>query len=189
MDERHRRTDDAPGGGPQRAGVPSPTSSLECTPRSRSARRSCTAPRAGPGSISISRCSTSQIALLAYQNSNYFSTGSPPSASATCNPNIVPYQPFRTKDGSVILACGKRQPLPQILRGRRLPELAADARFASNGKRVENRAELSRLLQAIFLAKTTREWVELLDAAGRRQWGRSTTSPRSSRNRRSRRAA
>src|SRR5437870_4334005 len=46
------------------------------------------------------------------------------------------------------------------------PSLAADERFAANGKRVENRAELTRLLQAIFLKRTTREWVELLDAAG-----------------------
>src|SRR6266571_822470 len=48
----------------------------------------------------------SQIALLAYQNTNYFSTGSPPKRIGNLHPNIVPYQPFRTKDGRVILACG-----------------------------------------------------------------------------------
>jgi crotonobetainyl-CoA:carnitine CoA-transferase CaiB-like acyl-CoA transferase len=44
--------------------------------------------------------------------------------------------------------------------------LADDARFASNGKRVENRAEITRLLQDVFSRRSTREWVELLEAAG-----------------------
>src|SRR5205807_4983042 len=46
------------------------------------------------------------------------------------------------------------------------PEHADDPRFTSNGKRVENRTELSRLLQAVSQKKSTRAWVELLDAAG-----------------------
>jgi crotonobetainyl-CoA:carnitine CoA-transferase CaiB-like acyl-CoA transferase len=45
-------------------------------------------------------------------------------------------------------------------------ELADDPRFAGNGKRVENRAELTRLLQAVFAQRTTRVWVDLLEAAG-----------------------
>jgi len=47
-----------------------------------------------------------------------------------------------------------------------LAELAEDARFASNGKRVENRAEMTRLLQEIMLKRSTRDWVELLETAG-----------------------
>jgi len=78
----------------------------------------------------------------------------------------VPYQPFRTQDGSVILACGNDNLYRKFCEAAGRPSLAADERFASNGKRVENRAELTRLLQAIFLKRTTREWVELLDAAG-----------------------
>jgi crotonobetainyl-CoA:carnitine CoA-transferase CaiB-like acyl-CoA transferase len=108
----------------------------------------------------------SQIALLAYQNTNYFSTGKPPKRIGNLHPNIVPYQPFRTRDGSVILACGNDNLYGKFCEVAGCPELAADPRFASNGKRVENRAELSRLLQAIFLKKTTREWVDALDAAG-----------------------
>ncbi|MDA1118768.1 MAG: CoA transferase, partial [Proteobacteria bacterium] len=45
-------------------------------------------------------------------------------------------------------------------------ELASDARFASNGKRVENRVELTRLLGEIFRQRTKKEWVALLDTAG-----------------------
>jgi len=108
----------------------------------------------------------SQIALLAYQNTNYFATGEPPQRIGNLHPNIVPYQPFRTADGDVILACGNDNLFRRFCDAAGCPELAADPRFATNGLRVQNRAELTRLLQDIFLRRTTREWVELLEAAG-----------------------
>ena len=45
-------------------------------------------------------------------------------------------------------------------------ELATDPRFATNGKRVENRGELTRLLGEVFRKRTQQEWLELLEAAG-----------------------
>jgi len=108
----------------------------------------------------------SQIALLAYQNTNYFATGKPPSRIGNLHPNIVPYQPFRTADGEVIIACGNDNLYRKFCEAAGCAELAGDARFATNGKRVENRAELTRLLQQIFARRTTQEWLELLEAAG-----------------------
>jgi crotonobetainyl-CoA:carnitine CoA-transferase CaiB-like acyl-CoA transferase len=108
----------------------------------------------------------SQIALLAYQNTNYFATGKPPARIGNLHPNIVPYQPFRTADGEVIIACGNDNLYRKFCEAAACPELAADARFATNGKRVENRAELTRLLQGIFAKRSTREWLELLEVAG-----------------------
>src|SRR5205814_2519232 len=46
------------------------------------------------------------------------------------------------------------------------PEFARDARFATNGKRVENRAELTRLLGEVFKKRSKQEWLEVLEAAG-----------------------
>ncbi|TMH38606.1 MAG: CoA transferase [Betaproteobacteria bacterium] len=128
--------DDAPGGGPQRAGVP------------------------------VADIITGMYASIAICAALAHREKSPPKRIGNLHPNIVPYQPFRTQDGRVILACGNDNLYRKFCEVAGCPELAADARFASNGKRVENRAELSRLLQEIFLKKTTREWVELLDAAG-----------------------
>jgi crotonobetainyl-CoA:carnitine CoA-transferase CaiB-like acyl-CoA transferase len=108
----------------------------------------------------------SQIALLAYQNTNYFATGKPPSRIGNLHPNIVPYQPFRTADGEIIIACGNDNLYRKFCEAAGCPQLAGDARFATNGKRVENRAELTRLLQEIFARRPTREWLGLLEAAG-----------------------
>jgi crotonobetainyl-CoA:carnitine CoA-transferase CaiB-like acyl-CoA transferase len=108
----------------------------------------------------------SQIALLAYQNTNYFATGKPPRRIGNLHPNIVPYQPFRTADGDVIIACGNDAQYRKFCAAAGCGELAEDARFATNAKRVENRAELTRLLAEVFRRRSTREWVALLEAAG-----------------------
>jgi crotonobetainyl-CoA:carnitine CoA-transferase CaiB-like acyl-CoA transferase len=158
--------DGAPGGGPQRAGVP--VADIITGMYASVAICAAIAHRAetGIGQQLDLALLDSQIALLAYQNTNYFATGKPPRRIGNLHPNIVPYQPFKTADGDVILACGNDNLFRKFCEAAGCAELADDARFASNGKRVENRAELTRLLQAVFARRNTREWVEILEAAG-----------------------
>jgi crotonobetainyl-CoA:carnitine CoA-transferase CaiB-like acyl-CoA transferase len=158
--------DGAPGGGPQRAGVP--VADIITGMYASIAICAALAHRAesGVGQHLDLALLDSQIALLAYQNTNYFATGKPPARIGNLHPNIVPYQPFRTRDGSVILACGNDNLYRKFCEAAGCPELAGDPRFATNGKRVENRAEMTRLLAEVFARRTTREWVELLERAG-----------------------
>jgi crotonobetainyl-CoA:carnitine CoA-transferase CaiB-like acyl-CoA transferase len=155
-----------PGGEPQRAGVP--IADIITGMYASIAICAALAHRAqsGRGQHLDLALLDSQIALLAYQNTNYFATGKPPRRIGNLHPNIVPYQPFRCADGEVILACGNDNLYRKFCEAAGCPELAADARFATNGKRVENRDELKRLLDAIFARRTKKEWGELLDAAG-----------------------
>jgi crotonobetainyl-CoA:carnitine CoA-transferase CaiB-like acyl-CoA transferase len=158
--------DGAPGGGPQRAGVP--VADIITGMYASIAICAALAHRAesGVGQHLDLALLDSQIALLAYQNTNYFATGKPPARIGNLHPNIVPYQPFRTRDGSVILACGNDNLYRKFCDAAGCPELAGDPRFATNGKRVENRAEMTRLLAEVFARRATREWVELLERAG-----------------------
>jgi crotonobetainyl-CoA:carnitine CoA-transferase CaiB-like acyl-CoA transferase len=158
--------DGAPGGGPQRAGVP--VADIITGMYASIAVCAAIAHRAetGVGQHLDLALLDSQIALLAYQNTNYFATGKPPKRIGNLHPNIVPYQPFKTADGDVILACGNDNLFRKFCVAAGCRELADDPRFAGNGKRVENRAELTRLLQAVFAKRSTHEWVELLEAAG-----------------------
>jgi crotonobetainyl-CoA:carnitine CoA-transferase CaiB-like acyl-CoA transferase len=158
--------DGAPGGGPQRAGVP--VADIITGMYASIAICAALASRAetGRGQHLDLALLDSQIALLAYQNTNFFATGVPPKRIGNLHPNIVPYQPFRTADGDVILACGNDNLYRKFCDAAGCPELAADPRFATNGKRVENRAELTRVLQGVFARRTTKEWVALLEAAG-----------------------
>ncbi|HEX2567343.1 MAG TPA: CaiB/BaiF CoA-transferase family protein [Burkholderiales bacterium] len=158
--------DGAPGGGPQRAGVPI----ADIITGMYASIAVCAAlvhrERSGKGQHLDLALLDSQIALLAYQNTNYFATGKPPRRIGNLHPNIVPYQPFRTSDGEVILACGNDNLFRKFCEAAGRPELAKDERFATNGKRVENRAQITAVLQDLFLKRTKREWIELLDSAG-----------------------
>jgi crotonobetainyl-CoA:carnitine CoA-transferase CaiB-like acyl-CoA transferase len=158
--------DDAPGGGPQRAGVPIADIITGMYASIAICAALASRERSGRGQHLDLALLDSQIALLAYQNTNYFATGTPPKRIGNLHPNIVPYQPFRTSDGAVILACGNDNLFRKFCDAAGCGALPADPRFASNGKRVENRAELTRLLQEIFLERTTAQWLELLEAAG-----------------------
>ncbi|HEX4928959.1 MAG TPA: CaiB/BaiF CoA-transferase family protein [Burkholderiales bacterium] len=158
--------DGAPGGGPQRAGVPI----ADIITGMYASIAICAAlahrERTGEGQHLDLALLDSQIALLAYQNTNYFATGVPPRRIGNLHPNIVPYQPFRAADGELILACGNDGQYRKFCEVAGCPELASDARFATNGKRVENRDELTRLLGAVFKKRTKSEWLDLLEAAG-----------------------
>ena len=158
--------DGAPGGGPQRAGVP--VADIITGMYASIAVCAALAHRAetGVGQHLDLALLDSQIALLAYQNTNYFATGVPPKRIGNLHPNIVPYQPFRASDGEVIVACGNDNLYRKLCEAAGCGGLATDPRFATNGKRVENRAELTRLLQEVFSKRTTKEWVDVLEAAG-----------------------
>ncbi len=158
--------DEVPGGGPQRAGVP--VADIITGMYASIAICAAIANRAetGKGQHLDLALLDSQIALMSYQNTNYFATGKPPARIGNLHPNIVPYQPFKTSDGSVILACGNDNLFRKFCDVAGCSALTADPRFATNGKRVENRAEMTRLLQEIFAKRTTRDWVESLEAAG-----------------------
>jgi crotonobetainyl-CoA:carnitine CoA-transferase CaiB-like acyl-CoA transferase len=158
--------DGAPGGGPQRAGVPIADIITGMYASIAICAALASRERSGEGQHLDLALLDSQIALLAYQNTNYFATGVPPKRIGNLHPNIVPYQPFRAKDGEVILACGNDNLYRKFCEAAGCPELASDARFATNGKRVENRQELTRLLGEVFMKKTKTEWLELLEAAG-----------------------
>ena len=158
--------DGAPGGGPQRAGVP--IADIITGMYASIAICAALAHRAesGKGQHLDLALLDSQIALLAYQNTNYFSTGRPPPRIGNLHPNIVPYQPFRSADGEVIVACGNDNLFRKFCEAAGHPELATDPRFATNDKRVENRKEISRLIQEFFVKRKTTEWLEILEAAG-----------------------
>ncbi len=158
--------DDLPGGGPQRVGVPIVdimtgmyASIAVCAAI---AHRAVT----GKGQYIDMALLDTQVAFLSNQGMNYLATGEAPIRLGNTHPNIVPYQTFRTSDGAIILACGNDNLFRKFCEVAGCAELATDARFATNGKRVENRTVLTGTLDAVFAKRTTKEWVAALDGAG-----------------------
>jgi crotonobetainyl-CoA:carnitine CoA-transferase CaiB-like acyl-CoA transferase len=97
---------------------------------------------------------------------NYLATGVSPKRLGNAHPNIVPYQAFKSADGDVILACGNDNLFRKFCEVADCRDLAVDPRFATNDKRVVHRAELDAILAGGFAKRTTRDWVEALEAAG-----------------------
>jgi len=157
---------DLPGGGPQRVGVPiiDMTTGMYATV----AICAAIAHRAvsGVGQWIDVALLDSCVALLSNQAMNYFATGTSPEMIGNAHPNIVPYQSFKTADGAIILACGNDNLFNKFCEVAQCQHLAQDPKFATNGQRVSNRAEITELLAAIFNEKSTKEWVGLLDDAG-----------------------
>ncbi len=158
--------DEVPGGGPQKAGIP--IADLITGMYASISVCAALAQRAesGVGQHLDLALLDSLVAVLSHQAANYLATGEPPKRLGNDHPNIVPYQTFRTADGSVILACGNDKLFRKFCELAGCAPLADDARFVTNAKRVQNRAALSALLSEIFLKRSTREWVQALEAAG-----------------------
>jgi len=158
--------DDLPGGGPQRVGVP--IVDIMTGMYASIAVCAAIAHRAvsGHGQYIDMALLDTQVAFLSNQGLNYLATGEAPVRLGNTHPNIVPYQTFRTSDGAIILACGNDNLFRKFCEVAGCAELATDARFATNGKRVENRAALTATLDAVFARRSTKDWVAALEGAG-----------------------
>jgi crotonobetainyl-CoA:carnitine CoA-transferase CaiB-like acyl-CoA transferase len=158
--------DDRPGGGPQKAGIP--IADLITGMYASVAICAALAHRAksGKGQHLDLALLDSLVAVLANQGANYLATGEAPARLGNDHPNIAPYQVLKTADGSVIVACGNDNLFRKFCEVAGKPALADDARFVTNGKRVANRAELTRILSEIMVTRSMREWLDALEAAG-----------------------
>ena len=158
--------DSVPGGGPQRCGVPI----IDLTTGMYATIAICAAlaNRAVTGKgqwIDVALLDTT-VAYLANQGMNYLATGVSPERIGNAHPNIVPYQTFNTADGAIILACGNDNLFKKFCEVAGCMEFTTDPKYSTNAVRVQNRAEITALLNAVFVKRKTKEWVKLLDDAG-----------------------
>jgi len=107
-----------------------------------------------------------QVASLANQAMNYLVSGEAPHRLGNAHPNIVPYQAFAAADGHFIVAVGNDAQFRRLCDAIGMSQLADDARFATNGGRVEHRDALVPTLAATFLTRGSDEWLKRLEAAG-----------------------
>jgi len=95
----------------------------------------------------------------------YEGASQPPRAGAS-HPTVFPYGPFPTADADVMLGVQNEREWAAfctvVLRN---PELATDARFCSNLRRVENSREVTVLIGQVFAALPRAEVLRRLDEA------------------------
>ncbi|MGB0855044.1 MAG: CaiB/BaiF CoA transferase family protein [Pikeienuella sp.] len=92
----------------------------------------------------------SALSLLHPHAANYAMSGKLPSRTGNDHPNISPYSTYATGGRPVYLSVGNNRQFTRLCDVIGAPEIAADARFATNGARVQNRAELRVALEAVL---------------------------------------
>jgi formyl-CoA transferase/CoA:oxalate CoA-transferase len=115
--------------------------------------------------VEISMLDT-MAALLTYQAGIYFATGQRPVRRGNAHPSIAPYEAFTAADGYVTLGVANNSLWQRCCSALERPELAADPRYDTETKRVENRATLIPLLNEVLSARTAEEWLKRFEAAG-----------------------
>jgi len=106
-----------------------------------------------------------QAAMLANQATGYLAGGTVPRRLGNAHPSIVPYQVFATADGHLIVAVANDGQFHRLSKVLGAENLAGDARFASNGERVRHREALNAVLKPLLRARSTAEWIALLESA------------------------
>ncbi|HVA49057.1 MAG TPA: CaiB/BaiF CoA-transferase family protein [Pirellulales bacterium] len=119
----------------------------------------------GPGTMFDLALADCTLASLVNVAQGSLLAGQRPRRWGNAHPQIVPYEAFATADGHLVLAVGADRQWKRFCQAVGRGELAADARFATNPARVENRDVLIPQLQQLFAQRTTAEWQTLLSAA------------------------
>jgi crotonobetainyl-CoA:carnitine CoA-transferase CaiB-like acyl-CoA transferase len=90
------------------------------------------------------------LSLLVPHAANWFLSGNEPGLMGSAHPNIAPYDKFAARDGEIFLGVANDGQFRRLCGHLGRPDLADEARFASNGQRVVHRdalrGELERLL-------------------------------------------
>jgi len=91
----------------------------------------------------------------------------PPPRAGAAHATIYPYGPFRAGDGKAVMLGLQNEREWQQFCSRVLqqPQLADDERFASNARRVANRAALAAVIDAVFATLSSEQLIARLDDA------------------------
>lgn len=109
----------------------------------------------------------SQMTWLENYAGEYFATGHEPPKRGNTHPQVVPYEPVQGSDGEwFILGVGSDNLWAKFCELAGLQHLRDDPRFHTNSERVQRRAELMPLVNAVICQHTAREWLERLQRAG-----------------------
>jgi formyl-CoA transferase len=157
--------DELPGGGPQKVGIAVTDvltgmyASLAIT--AAIAHRQLT----GIGQYIDMALLDTLVAFNANSILNYWCSGEIPKRFGNAHANIVPYEVFPSADGHIILAVGNDSQFASLCRVAGRSELAEDPRFKTNPERVKHRPVLVPIVQQIVRQRTSRDWIESLEAA------------------------
>lgn len=104
----------------------------------------------------------SSVAMLANLAGIYFMTGKVPTGLGTRNPQAMPSQALKTKDGYVSVVTASNH-WGRFCNAIDRPEWASDSDLSSAEYRVEQYEKIESMIEEITVTKTTREWLDIFE--------------------------
>ncbi|HTS53952.1 MAG TPA: CaiB/BaiF CoA-transferase family protein [Burkholderiales bacterium] len=158
--------DGAPGGGPQRVGVA--VTDMMTAIYAVSGILAALLHRHGSGEgqhIDLALLDV-QVASMINIAQAYLSAGIVARRNGNVHPSVVPSQVFECADGQLMLAAGNDSQFAKLCDAVGRPEIARDARCATNDARVRNRELVISTLETLMRNRPVAYWTEKLAAAG-----------------------
>lgn len=107
-----------------------------------------------------------QVAILENAIARYTADGEIPKPMGNRHSAIVPFEPFETSDGEIMIAVGNDAIWHKFCGAIGKVELSNDDKFCTNVLRNENHSILKPIISDKIRKKTTKEWQNTLDDAG-----------------------
>jgi crotonobetainyl-CoA:carnitine CoA-transferase CaiB-like acyl-CoA transferase len=109
---------------------------------------------------------STMISMLSYEAAFHLYSGEIPGPVGAGHRSLIPYNAVRTKDGHIVVDAHLPKFWSSLCRALDMPALADDRKFRTLEARNNNRGELLKILYQAFSTRTSREWLEILDAGG-----------------------
>ncbi|HTS84172.1 MAG TPA: CoA transferase [Usitatibacter sp.] len=120
----------------------------------------------GRGQVVETSLMEAAIQQTYWHASIFFATGVNPGPTGSAHLLTAPYQAFPTRDGWINVGGANQANWERVVKVIGAPELAADARFATNVDRMKNLVALVPLIGDRLRMKTSAEWLAAFDAEG-----------------------
>jgi len=117
--------------------------------------------RCGRGQLLETSLYDSSLHLITHFIADYTASGRLPGKLGGDFAFLAPYGMFAGSDREFYMGVGTDTMFAKLCDALDAPEVATDARFASNGARLEHRGELAALLEPRFRTREAAHWVEL----------------------------
>jgi CoA:oxalate CoA-transferase len=106
------------------------------------------------------------VSILTWSAGIYFETGVTPAPAGNNHPLSSPHGVFKASDRPFNIACGNEAMWKKFVKVIARPELAADERFKSSGRRIKNRAALTEEINRALQPHLAEHWIEVLNREG-----------------------
>jgi formyl-CoA transferase len=108
----------------------------------------------------------SQITLMDFQAARYLMKGEVPQQVGNDHPTSMPTSAYRTKDGHINIGASGDGMWKRLCAAIGRPELEQRPEFKDQPSRAKNRKTLNAEINVALAAKTSAEWIEILNRAG-----------------------